>query len=82
MVTSRCSVQNAAESSIVGRQSSETLSFGEGVWSATGGESGCLLNATWFSDEANFHLDGYIKKRTFSWIYIASVLHRQLLPYE
>lgn len=76
------SVENMAESAIVGRYSSEALlSFCDRVWSVTGGKSGCPLNVTWLSDEANFHLDGYIKKRTFSSIYIASVLYRQL-PYE
>jgi hypothetical protein len=50
-------IQNAADSAIVGRWNSETLRFCEGVLSATGGQS-CALNASWFSDEALFHLDG------------------------
>jgi hypothetical protein len=36
------SIQNAADSAIVGRQNSETLRFCEGTRTATGGQSGCL----------------------------------------
>jgi hypothetical protein len=56
MMTS-CFLQNAAESSTVGRWNSETLPFCEGVRSA------CVLNVTWFFAEAHFHFDGYVARK-------------------
>jgi hypothetical protein len=50
------SVQNAAESA--------RLHFCEGV-RALLEDSQVVCNVTWFSDEAPFHLDGYIYKQTF-----------------
>jgi hypothetical protein len=53
-------VQKAAESAIIGRWNSETLRCCDRVPNE---DNPGVVNATRFSNEAHFHLDGYINKQ-------------------